>query len=436
MTTVLAHGVFDLLHLGHVRHLQAARAMGQLIVSVTADEFVGKGPGRPVFSAEQRVDMLLALQCVDQAVISRAPNAVHVIEEIRPDIFVKGADYRDSLDPDERAAVERVGGRVEFTDEETFSSSTLINDHIRERPPFALSEILPWFDRIKDYRAFVVGDAIIDKYEYVLPMGKPPKEHILACRYQGEEEFQGGVVAAAVYLKPFVAKVRIPPGIMPMTTKVRFTDRSQMRKLFEVCYFDDEALSEELSRRLENEIADQSPKADITVVTDFGHGRLGPSSINLLQRAAPWLAVNCQTNSANLGFNLITKYRRADYICLDENEARLALRDRHSTVEELFPGLGEIALKVIITRGKNGCVTWDRGTGAAHGLPALAKSVVDTVGAGDAFFAVTAPLVAVGMPLHQAGFVGNVMAALKVGKVGHQPITKPDLIKAITGLLK
>jgi rfaE bifunctional protein nucleotidyltransferase chain/domain len=433
MTTVLAHGVFDLLHIGHVRHLWAARGMGdKLIVSITADEFVGKGPGRPVFSADHRSDVLISLKFVDEVVLSEAPNAVKIIERIKPGIFVKGSDYRDSLDPEERAAVERVGGRVEFTDEVTFSSTTLINDHIRERPPFKLDDILLWFDRIKDYRALVIGDLIFDEYQYVVPMGKPPKEHILACRWQSKANFVGGVAAAAHYLRPFVAEARVVTE--HSTRKVRFIDPSQMRKLFEVYYIEGEVTDATVTR-LENQIADLSPKADIVVVTDFGHGLLTAPSIDLLQRAAPWLAVNCQTNSANLGFNLITKYRRrVDYICLDENEARMAFSDRRAPLAELAWRLNTIAPKVIITCGKDGCVTWERGL--AHEVPAVAKSVVDTMGAGDAFFAVTAPLVAAGMPLHQAGFVGNVMAALKVGKVGHHAITKPDLIKAITGLLK
>jgi rfaE bifunctional protein nucleotidyltransferase chain/domain len=433
MTTVLAHGVFDLLHLGHVRHLKLARAMGdELIVSVTADKFVNKGPGRPVFNEQQRYEMLSALACVSRLVVNHASNAVKTIEAIRPDIFVKGSDYRASLDPDERAAIERVGGRVEFTDDETFSSTTLINDHIRARPPFKLDDILPWFDRIKDYRALVIGDEIHDDYQYVVPMGKPPKEHILACRWQSEAYFVGGVAAAANYLRPFVAEARV---ITEHTNrKVRFIDPSQMRKLFEVYYSDGEVPDATVTR-LENQIADLAPKAEIVVVTDFGHGLLTAPPIDLLQRAAPWLAVNCQTNSANLGFNLITKYRRANYICLDENEARMAFSDRRAPLAGLAQRLGTIAPKVIITCGKDGCVTWER-FGETHEVPAVAKSVVDTMGAGDAFLAVTAPLVAAGMPLHQAGFVGNVMAALKVGKVGHHPITKPDLIKAITGLLK
>jgi len=92
--------------------------------------------------------------------------------------------------------------------------------------------------------------------------------------------------------------------------------------------------------------------------------------------------------------------------------------------------------KIIVTQGKHGCVTFERG-GVVHTIPAFAKNVIDTVGAGDAFLAVTAPLVAAGAAMHQVGFIGNVVGALKVEIVGHRrSIEKPALVKAITGLLK
>jgi sugar/nucleoside kinase (ribokinase family) len=81
-------------------------------------------------------------------------------------------------------------------------------------------------------------------------------------------------------------------------------------------------------------------------------------------------------------------------------------------------------------------VTYERGQ-PAHTIPAFAKHIVDTVGAGDAFLAVTSPLVAAGGPMHQIGFIGNVVGALKVEILGHRrSIDKASLIKGITGLLK
>jgi cytidyltransferase-related domain len=130
---IQAHGTFDLLHLGHVRHLEAARALGDaLIVTVTGDAFVNKGPSRPAFLEGLRAEMLAALQCVDWVAINRSPDAVSAIERVRPNIYVKGQDYQD---PEgditgkikyERQAVEACGGRIHFTKELVFSSTELI----------------------------------------------------------------------------------------------------------------------------------------------------------------------------------------------------------------------------------------------------------------------------------------------------------------------
>jgi sugar/nucleoside kinase (ribokinase family) len=175
------------------------------------------------------------------------------------------------------------------------------------------------------------------------------------------------------------------------------------------------------------------------IAADFGHGLIAPSSIAALTANARFLAVNAQSNSANLGYNLITRYPRADYICIDAPEARLAVGDRVAPVGDIAHRItAELVdcARIIVTQGKHGCVTYQRG-GIAHTIPAFARNVVDTLGAGDAFLAVTSPLVAAGGAMHRVGFIGNVVGALKVEIVGHRgSIEKPALIKGITALLK
>lgn len=484
-TVVQAHGTFDLLHLGHVRHLESARKLGDLlVVTVTADRFVNKGPGRPVFSAELRAEMLATLEYVDWVAINDDPDAVSAIECIRPSVYVKGQDYQN---PDgdvtgkitlERQAVEAHGGRIQFTDEVTFSSTELINRHLNVYEPHirehldtlrrngGLDEICGLIDSIADYRVLIVGDAIIDEYQYVLPMHKTPKENMIATRYQDRELFAGGVFAAANHVASFCKQVDIitclgdadsyddlirhslKPNVRlttftragaPTTLKRRFVDPSYMRKLFEVYMMNDEPLTSDLQNDVDRAIARDAGGYDVVIAADFGHGLIGRSSIEALTKYARFLAVNTQSNSANLGYNLITKYPRADYICIDAPEARLAVSDRMSSVGDIARRLSENQIdcsKIIITQGKHGCVTFER-DGIVHTIPAFAKNVVDTVGAGDAFLAVTAPLVAAGAPMSSVGFIGNVVGALKVEIVGHRrSIEKASLIKGITGLLK
>ncbi len=130
---VLCHGCFDLLHVGHVRYLDAARQLGDvLIVTVTPDRFVGKGLGRPAFPENQRAELLTALRSVDGVAINRWPTAVELLQLLQPDVYAKGIEYaQDANNPDspvgrERAAVEAHGGQLALIDTEKFSSTAIL----------------------------------------------------------------------------------------------------------------------------------------------------------------------------------------------------------------------------------------------------------------------------------------------------------------------
>ena len=124
-----------------------------------------------------------------------------------------------------------------------------------------------------------------------------------------------------------------------------------MRKLFEVYFFEDTPLSGALENQLCDMIGDMCGQFDVVIANDFGHGMITDKAIRTATAHAPFLAVNAQTNSGNQGYNLITKYRSADYVCIDGPEARLAASDRfrparradRTTVErrhQLRPGGG------------------------------------------------------------------------------------------------
>lgn len=131
--TVLCHGCFDFLHLGHLRHFKQARAQGEvLIVTLTLDHYVNKGPGRPFYNAEDRAEMLAALEIVDYVCINPWPTAAETIETLKPDVFVKGMEYRDGQAQQdarfqrEADAVRHAGGILYFTDDVTLSSTNII----------------------------------------------------------------------------------------------------------------------------------------------------------------------------------------------------------------------------------------------------------------------------------------------------------------------
>ena len=140
-TVVLCHGVFDLLHYGHVEHLQEAKSLGDiLVVSVTAARFVNKGPGRPYFNDKQRMAFLASLECVDYVLLSEAVTVHEVVKCVRPDIYVKGQEYAaaendvtGNIGP-EQEIVESFGGRIHFTNGEVHSSTKLLNNFFGALP--------------------------------------------------------------------------------------------------------------------------------------------------------------------------------------------------------------------------------------------------------------------------------------------------------------
>ncbi len=136
-TVVHSHGVFDLLHLGHIRHFEQAKGMGDvLVVTITEDKYVNKGPHRPAFPQDIRAEMLAALEMIDFVAVNHAPLAVEAIKALRPNIYVKGSEYRNAADDitggitPETEAVRAVGGEIRFTEDIVFSSSALINRYM------------------------------------------------------------------------------------------------------------------------------------------------------------------------------------------------------------------------------------------------------------------------------------------------------------------
>ncbi|HTV26493.1 MAG TPA: PfkB family carbohydrate kinase [Xanthobacteraceae bacterium] len=485
LRVVLAHGTFDLLHLGHVRYFEEARQQGDILfVTITADEFVNKGPSRPYFSHDLRAEMVGALGYVDGVAINHQPTAVNLIKAIRPDVYVKGPDYKDTHADvtgniiDEQRAVENYGGRIHFTDNITFSSSTLINRYL-ETPNSELREYLDCarernfqrrvpnlIDRIANMKVLLVGETIVDEYVYVSPLGKPPKENVLATLHRGKEVFAGGVIAAANHVAGFCAGVEVFTALgesesfeglvrdsllpnvklwsvtrpnAPTVRKTRYVESDYLRKLFEVYSMDDAPLSGELEERLVGEIERRAKDFDVVIVTDFGHGLLSPDVRSALLSRAKFLALNVQSNAGNFGFNLVTKYPRADYICLDAPEARLAIAAKDADLGTVATAVLRERVdvdRIIITHGRHGCVTFDAEKGISH-VPAFTGRVVDTMGAGDAFLAVTAPLAAISDEMDVVGFIGNAVGAIKVGILGHRKaVEKVPMLKYIQTLLK
>lgn len=482
-TIVHCHGVFDLLHPGHIRHFEAAKREGDiLVVTVTPDEHVGKGPGRPVFNERLRAESIAALQCSDYVAINEWPIAVETIKKLKPDVYAKGSDYAIREDDltggiyEEEEAIKSVGGRVHFTDEPTFSSTKILNLHFdvypeeaqkfleKFRANYSAEDVIKRIKGLSKMKVLVIGDSIIDQYHYCVSLGKSPKADIIVTKYLWEESFAGGALAAANHVAGFCKNVHLVTCLgeqnsqeefisahlkknitpkffyredVPTVVKRRFVEPAYLTKMFEVSFLDDRDLPESVDREVCDYLEANLANYDLVLVADFGHGFIGRNIVKMLCEKARFLAVNTQTNSANAGFNLITKYPRADYICIDEPETRLACHDKFGKLEDLIVSIARTLQcdKVTITHGNYDTLTYSAEEGFCK-TPIFSREVTDTVGAGDALLAITSPCVAAGFSMELVGFIGNAAGALAVRIVGNKTSVEPTpLFKFITALL-
>lgn len=134
---VLCHGCFDLMHIGHIKYFQASKKMGDvLIVTLTPDIYVDKGPDRPVFNQDLRAESIAALECVDYVAVNKWPTAEDTLRLLRPDIYVKGQEFEKLEDKTgkiqkEYEVIKQIGAEIRFTHERVFSSTKLINQHLK-----------------------------------------------------------------------------------------------------------------------------------------------------------------------------------------------------------------------------------------------------------------------------------------------------------------
>jgi bifunctional ADP-heptose synthase (sugar kinase/adenylyltransferase) len=186
------------------------------------------------------------------------------------------------------------------------------------------------------------------------------------------------------------------------------------------------------------QITDVVRRYDFVIVADYGHGMMATPVVDVVTQRARFLSVNTQCNAGNHGFNTISKYNRADYVCLAEREMEMETRRTHTPIQEL----AELALSCIhcpnftITRGKTGTVHFDS-KGNFVEVPSLAREVVDRIGAGDTVLAVTTPMVMQGAPWDLVGFVANIAGAQAVAQLGNrQPVNAASLARTITALMR
>jgi len=486
---VHCHGVFDLVHFGHIQHFLAAKQQGDvLIVTITPDRFIQKGPGRPFFNQEIRLKHLASIQYIDFVALNQWPTAVETIKLLKPNIYAKGKEVLDNKDVDkldfhhikpisnlqaEIEALKSIGGEIYLTDEITFSSSRIINQITTSMPEesknflqdfknnFGIEQILETIESLKNINVLVIGDSMLDEYIYSESMEKSAKEPIVSYTFGSSEIYLGGAFAVANHLSNFVDNIclvtcsgkthqdlidsslgkniekKIFIQDFPTMIRKTYLDNYNHSKIFEIYNTEEFKITSDSEQKILNYLQNNIQNFDMILILDFGHGMLSPNILDYLYKSNKFIAINCQLTAGNMGYNFITKYRRADFVSLDERELRLPFQNKTSNIEVSITRLSHhLNLdKINITLGKRGSIYYERGNYFC--APSFTKDPVDTMGAGEAVFSITSLLAYKNSYPHLLPFLGNSVGALAVKITGNQkPIEKSELKKFVAYILK
>ena len=465
-TIILCHGAFDLVHMGHLLHFDEARGLGDLlVVTITGDKHITKKRSVALHE-DARARQLAALEIVDYVAVVDEPSAVQSIAALQPDIYVKGPEYSNMLldktsnISHEKAIVESYGGAIHFTSGETFSSTKLShfllaspeavqdnpllrNDRVMFRDVsdlhYTLEEVKSFLVGAGRLRVCLLGETIIDEWVDVNVENISQKSRCVAGLETSRVRQIGGTGVIALHLASFVHEVHcytngLSPSDVPANVtvfqqadsplvKTRFVDKDTGYPLFE-------SKQLALSNVNRGELANFDDY-DLVLIADFGHSLLDTAAINarLTRSRRAFVAAMAQVNSSNYGYNLPTKYAGADYYSLNRKEAELCLHEQGQDLPTLIDKMATLlgCTKLSVTDGASGAMV--RLDDDRFSLPTLSTSVVDTIGCGDAHFALSSLAACLGLSARMVALAGGIgAAAMAQRRCNERPVTEQEFL--------
>ena len=356
----------------------------KLVVSITSDKFVNKGPGKPVFNEILRSEAIQSLECVGYVEKNDSHTAINPIKNIKPNIYCKGKDYKISKDDitgeiiNETKVLKKFKGKIIFTEEVTFSSSRLLNkstDFYTDRQKKIIKKISKKtnfkkikssIDSFKNLKILVIGETIIDQYNFCETLGKSGKEPMLVLKGINQEQYLGGVLSIARNLyqltknvtvismigekkeyKKYITK-ELPKKIKthfiykensPTIVKRRYIDNISESKVIGIYDINDEYLSKTNEAQLQNLLKKEIAKYDLVIVSDYGHGFISKKSASVICKNSKFLSLNAQVNASNIGYHTTRNYKKFNTLIINEKEIRHEMRDKVGKLETLMKKL-------------------------------------------------------------------------------------------------
>jgi rfaE bifunctional protein kinase chain/domain/rfaE bifunctional protein nucleotidyltransferase chain/domain len=482
---VLCHGVFDLFHQGHIEHLIEAKKQGNiLIVTITPDKYVNKGPGRPLFNSSNRLKHLASLEIVDYVSENQWPTAIETIKLIKPDIYVKGPDYKKNKNDEtkniilEKNIIKKIGGKIYYTKGETLSSSKLINAntkfHSKEENKFIniikkkynFKDIEKIINKFSKLNVLLVGESIIDQYIFSDAIGKSSKEPVLVVQEKFERKYIGGILSVAQLISNFANKVTIITFVgknkddisfikknlnknisfkfltkkdSPTITKTRIIDNYSKRNLLGLYKFNNNSISKIEENNFLKLIKKEEKKNNQILFSDFGHGIITKKIANKFSNISNFTSLNVQLNSSNQNSLGISKYKKAKVLIINIGELKREIRDNDLDVLSLGKKLKKKldCNLLIVTMGSAGSYLVNFKNNKSTFCPAFAKKIIDRVGAGDVMHSIVSMCLKNKVEADLSLFISSLAAAHSVENIGNSNILdKKILLRSIKYLLK
>lgn len=485
-TVVQCHGCFDIVHPGHIRYLQFAKNLGDvLIVSVSADRVVGKGDGRPYIREDLRLENLSVFEFVDYVCLDDNSWAGPVLEALRPDIYVKGQEYETKGDPrfaKEVEVVESHGGRIVFSSGDVVYSSTHIINQFQdsfslEKERFASyckrhtlnqSVVLDILRKGCGAKILVLGDPIVDRYVHCESLGVASEQPMLSVTPMREQTFVGaGALIASQLASLGVATgflTTLPGGddaekfrqelqeraielheiaddARPVVIKTRYLVNEH--KVFKVDSGRRVPPTTHVTRELVGELRRCLEGYDALIVTDFGYGLFTSELIAAAVEIARDVGKPYYVDVSHTRRASILQFSNARLATPTESELRFAFADNEAGLSNLASRFFDATHTeyLALTLGKRGVLLFEHPQGEESHLrtdflPAFESVSIDPVGAGDVFLAGAALADLVGASPQHGVYLGSAIAGLQVSRLGNEAVPSAELHRYLESRLE
>ena len=473
---IMCHGVFDIVHPGHIRHLSYAKSKADILVtSITADKFVKKGRYRPHVPENLRALNLAAFEMVDFVIIDNNEKPLKTILKLKPDYFAKGYEYYDlnytKATQEEEKNVNSYGGEILFTPGDIVYSSTNILKN--KRPDLFIEKLLvsmkhenlsftdlkSCLNKIEGEKVHVLGDTIIDTYTKTNMIGGQTKTPTISVLFNSKENFVGGAGIVAKHLQEAGARVTFTTVVgkdelgkyayqdlkksniklnwiidetRPTTNKnVIISDNYRLLKIDTL---DNRTIQTSIQKQIQQNIADN--KDSFLILSDFRHGIFNKNTIPEIIKSIPQNTFKVADSQVASRWGNITEFQGFDLITPNEREARFALADQDSTVGMLSNEIKEKsnAKSVFLKLGNKGMIAIkddDIDNNKYFVLDSFTKEVVDPVGSGDALLAYGSLVLTVTGCILSASIIGSLAASCACELDGNIPIKKEAILNKL-----